>query len=309
MLQKKIKMFVALAAAVIGVGGWFGNVGTNAAYAEGAPEYQMQISPVKAAIEKLEPGEVYEGKFEVRNTGQKKINFTVKGAPYSVSNEKYDPDFNTTNAYTELNEWMTVTPSEGEIEPGGSVEVEYVIEVPENAHGGQQNAAIIVQATNQDSTESSAVQALGQIGYIIYSNVKGETNESAQVTENHIPKFLLSPPVKVTAIVENTGNVYGEATYTLQVYKFFGNEEVYSNESEPEKSIVFAGTKRYNEMSWAEAPQLGIYRVKQTVKIFDTESVEEKVVFLCPVWLLFVVLLAIFLAVFWIASKARGKKK
>jgi len=306
MIYKNIRMLVAAVATAMALSfvGLFG----NKAYAETA-DYQLQISPVKVAIDKLEPGEEYRGTFEVRNTGQKALSFTVTGAPYSVKNEKYEPDFSTTNAYTELNDWMTVTPSEGEVEPGGTVEVEYVINVPEDTHGGQQNAAIIVQATNLGDADGSAVQALGQVAFIIYSNVKGEVIESAKITENQIPGFLLNPPVKVSSTVENTGNVYAEASYTLQVFKLFGGEEVYTNEENPETSTVFAGTKRYNEMEWKGAPQLGIYRLRQTVKIFDEESVKEKIVVLCPVWFLFIVLLAIFLVIFWIATRVKQRKK
>lgn len=308
MIQKKIKGILAFVVAVA-MFGCVGMFGQNA-YADDKPEYQMSISPAKAAIEKLEPGETYTGQFEVKNTGAKEIDFVIMETPYSIKNEKYEPDFNATNAYTELNEWMTTTPSEGTIAPGESVEVQYVIEVPEDMHGGQQNAAIIVQATNTGESENgSAIQALNQLAFIIYSNVKGEVNEAGEILENKIPRFLLSPPVLVSSLVENTGNVYGEATYTLQVFPLFGDEEIYTNEDNPQTHIVFAGTKRYNEMEWEGAPQLGIYRLRQTIELFGETSVEEKVVFLCPIWFLFIILLVIFCAIFWIVSRVKQRKK
>lgn len=305
MFYQRIKKLAVLATvAIVFCAGLF----SNAVYADGDPDYRMQISPIKNAIKELKPGEEYRGRFEVTNRGAKAIDFKVEGAPYSVSNQNYDPDFSTKNAYTELNEWMTVTPSEGEVAPGESIEVEYVINVPEDAHGGQQNAAIIVQATNLDDNGGSAVQALNQIAFVIYSNIQGDVKETGVVLENNVPGFLLGAPMTVSSLVENTGNVYGEATYKLQVFSLFGSGEVYTNEEEPETDVVFAGTKRYHEMTWEGAPQLGIFRVKQTVKIFDEESEVEKIVLLCPVWFLFVLLLIIFVAIFWIFGRMKGRK-
>ena len=100
-----------------------------------------------------------------------------------------------------------------------------------------------------------------------------------------------------------------DRTYTLQVYPLFGNEEVYTNEENPEKRTILPETRRLNTMSWDGAPQLGIFRVKQTVKFLDDTKVTEKLVFICPLWFLFVVLAIIFLAIFWIVSRVRGRGK
>ena len=95
----------------------------------------------------------------------------------------------------------------------------------------------------------------------------------------------------------------------MQVFPLFGDEEVYTNEENPVKQMVLPGTNRYNELSWDGAPALRIFRVKQTVKIFDEVSVTEKMVFLCPIWFLFIVLLLIFCVIFWIVSRVRNRRK
>ena len=45
----------------------------------------------------------------------------------------------------------------------------------------------------------------------------------------------------------------------------------------------------------------------ETVTIFDETSVTEKIVFLCPIWFLFLVLLIIFFVIFWLVSRARSR--
>ncbi len=147
------------------------------------------------------------------------------------------------------------------------------------------------------------------MGYLIYGNVDGEITKTGKVLENKVPSFLFNPPIMGTSVVENTGNVYTVAKYTLQVFPLFSDEEVYTNEEEPEDNVIFPETKRYNEVTWEGAPHLGIFKVRQTVKIFDDESVTEKIVFLCPLWFLFITLLLIFLTIFWIVSRVFRRKR
>ena len=95
----------------------------------------------------------------------------------------------------------------------------------------------------------------------------------------------------------------------LQVFPLFGNEEVYTTEENPELKVIFPETKRYSEVAWEGAPALGIFRVKQTIKIFDEVSEVEKLVFLCPLWFIAIILLLIFLIIFWIVSRVRGRNR
>ena len=95
----------------------------------------------------------------------------------------------------------------------------------------------------------------------------------------------------------------------MQVFGLFGDEEVYTNEENPTTATVLPDTSRFNTQIWEGAPALGIFRVKQTVSILDQESVTEKIVFLCPIWFLFIILLIIFAAVFWIVNRVRTRNK
>ena len=127
--------------------------------------------------------------------------------------------------------------------------------------------------------------------------------------ENKIPTFLFNPPISASSIVENTGNTHANVKYVLQVYPFFGDEEVYTNEEDPTTLVLLPDTRRLNTVSWEGAPSLGIFRVKQTVSFWDETSTTEKLVFLCPIWFIFIVLLIIFCAIFWIVSRVRNRKE
>ncbi len=273
------------------------------------PEQRIQISPAKDDIGELKPGEKYIGTFKVQNTGSEPFDFKIGVTPYTVKDEYYSPDYDSTNQYTDIVNWIKFSQDTGTVEPNGEVEVAYEIKVPADVPAGGQYAILTAETSNKEDTgDSSGVVVVRRAGMLLYSNVKGVTRKTGSVIENKISGILFNPPISATSIVENTGNTHANVSYVLQVYPLFGNEEVYTNEENPTVLTVLPETRRLNTISWAGAPQLGIFRTKQTVTVFGETSVTEKIVFLCPIWFLFIVLLLIFCAVFWIVSRIRSRK-
>ena len=304
--MKRIKEFcqclkigvVALSVAIANM-----TVGGAVMAAEDAPEYRLAITPTQKDLNTIKPGRTYTGEFEIRNTGKHDFRYEISFSPYSVETETYEPDYEKETKYTDIAKWITVDAEEGFLKAGENVTLKYKVDVPENAHAGAQAATIMVTMTNDNEANDTAVQTVRQLGYLVYGNVDGETVKTAEILENKIPSFLFKPPVQATSLVENTGNIYTVAKYSVQVFPLFGDEEIYTNEENPDGNIIFPETRRYNTVSWDGAPQLGIFRVRQTIEIFDEKSVEEKIVFLCPIWFLFIVLLLIFFMIFWIISR------
>ncbi len=294
--------------AVLGVlaGGFF--VANGGVIAADVPDYRIQVSPTNLSID-LTPGKVSTTEFKVQNTGAKKFDYKLLTGPYSVVGDEYKQDLTTDTNYTYIKDWITFSVDGGTLEPGSEVKVKLTVNVPKDAPAGGQYATVFARMLEPEG-EAGGLKAEQQIGMIVYSkNVEGDTRLEGGVIENKVPSFMFAPPISATSIVENKGNVHAEATYTLQVYPLFGNEEVYTNEENPEKRTILPETRRLNTMSWDGAPQLGIFRVKQTVKFLDDTKVTEKLVFICPLWFLFVVLAIIFLAIFWIVSRVRGRGK
>lgn len=305
MKKNKIFLFVFVALSLVFSDMFFV---ANLANAEETPDYKIAVSPGQQSFESLEPGEVYSGKFEVKNMGKEDFDYVINFSPYSVESETYTADFVNISKYTDLYKWLNVDSESGHIEAGKKVEVNYNFTVPENAAGGMQAASIMISMDNVDNGDGN-VQAVHRLAYLIYGNVDGDVIKTGKILENKIPSFLFTPPITATSVVENTGNVYTVAQYSLQVFPLFSDEEIYTNEETPEGNVVFPETKKLNTISWEGAPQLGIFKVRQTVKIFDEESVTEKLVFLCPLWFLFIVVLLVFCIIFWIVSRIIKRKK
>lgn len=285
-------------------------IGSNAVQAADVPEYRIQISPAKFDVGELKPGETYNGIFKVQNTGSKSFDFKVSVSPYTVKDEHYSPDYDTANQYTDIVNWIKFSKDTGTVEPNGEVEVAYEIKVPVDVPAGGQYAILSAETTNEENNgDTSGIVAVRRVGMLLYSNVNGTTRKTGSVLENKVSSILFNPPISGTSIVENTGNTHASVKYVLQVYPLFGNEEVYTNEEDPMILTVLPETRRLNTVSWPGSPHLGIFKVRQTITIFDQVSTTEKIVFLCPIWFLFIILLIIFCVIFWIVSRIRERRK
>jgi len=279
--------------------------------ADDAGEYRLQISPTFAEIEEMRPGKTYTGTFKVQNTGNKELSYAAEVTPYSVSDKNYTTDTTTETNYTQIKDWVTLSQDSGTLAPDETEEIQYTIKVPADAPAGGQYALINVRMVQDgEASGNASIIATKQIGFRLMTDVEGKTNRSGRVVEQNISSILFNPPIIATSVVENTGNVHVKASYVLQVFPLFSDEEVYTNEESPYELTILPETNRFNSISWDGAPHLGIFRVKQTVTIAnEVPQTIEKTVFLCPIWLIFIILLIIFCVIFWIFGRIKGRKE
>lgn len=282
------------------------NITSNAPY--------IGISPYKTTME-LEPGNTYTGKFRVSNVGEVPFSYSVSVAPYQVTDENYTADFLTMNDYTRIVNWVTFDEGDltGRLEPHSASDyITYTVTVPSDIPAGSQFAIIKATVINDPSeSQGFTIQNKTSAGMILYSTVKGgNARRSAKIIENKVPSFLSAGPLNATSLIENNGNVYAEAEYTLRVTSLFSDDPIYTNENDEEgtTSVLLPETKRFRTQTWQNVPMLGIFKVKQTIKIFDEYSEVEKIVFVCPFWLIVAVIIAIICLVIWLRARNKARK-
>ncbi len=260
----------------------------------------------------LVPGERYRSSVYVSNPNSSSgdISVVLYVSPYGVTNDEYDPTFDQETNYTEIAKWITLDETELTISPNQKVDVGFTIDVPDDAPAGGQYAAIIVQGVVEDSQQSGGVNIkdVAAIGSIVVADIAGETRADGIVIDNAIPAFILSNPLRASSTVRNDGNVHTDAEYVLQVWPLFSGEEVCTNEENPETSLIMPETERYHAQT-CNLPTIGIFRAKQTVKIFGETSIVEKMVIVCPLWLLFLIIFAIVALIIWLVTKSKARKR
>lgn len=290
-------------------------------FADNEPENHLTVSPMTQSIS-LIPGETYEGTVKV-SSGVSSVNqmsYEVNVGPYNPVRGNGRDDYDGIDVTTESNrnimtEWTTIENPSGTLEPNTTDVISFKIEVPEDAPAGSQYISILVsdntsdeKTDDQSGGSSASIKSKIQLASVVFANVAGETVEKGSITENSIPSFLLNNQLETSSMVKNEGNIYTDASYTLQVWPMFSGEEICTNEEEPETNLVLPDTERYHSQT-CNLPAVGIFKAKQVVKIFGEESVIEKMVIVCPIWLLFLIIFVIAALVIWIVMKIRAGKK
>ena len=278
----------------------------------------LTVSPPNKKIV-LVPGETYTGSINVFSPAknEKDMHYSVFVGSFSETADDRDGDdygtvdHITKTSYNKMMDWITLDKTEGKVAPNTSDTITYTIEVPDDAPAGGQYASLIVRdESNSDDNSGSGVgvQNIMQIMSILYAEVAGETREEGEILENTMPSFLMSGALNATSMVKNNGNVHADAEYILQVWPMFSDEEICTNEENPETSLILPETERYHSQT-CDLPSVGIFKAKQTVKLFGETSIVEKTIIVCPLWLLFLIVFVIIALILWIFMKARKHNK
>ena len=266
----------------------------------------------------LTPGEKYQGSLKISNpnTSTDDLKYSVSIESFSQtrdsnSNDDYgNVDTQTVTAYNQIMGWITPGKKSGTVAPNQTDILTYTIDVPMDAPAGGQYATIVITDETDHSAGGSNVNidSIPRVASIIYAEVAGETRNTGEIKENNIPGFLMNNTLEATSMVKNTGNVHTNATYTLQVWPLGSNEEICTNEEKPAENLIMPETEKYHVES-CTLPSVGIFRAKQKVTIFGEQSIVEKTILVCPLWLLFIILFIVFLIIFWIVMRVRKHGK
>ncbi len=313
--MKKYKISRIIMAAMVAIVGSFAVFGK--VLADGENSSTVTVSPMTQKII-LTPGESYEGSIKVSNPNSAKYNldYSVHIGSFSQhsdadSKDDYGTvDTEVVSAYNQMMDWIVLGRESGSVVPNYTEVIPFTINVPADAPAGGQYATIIVRDETdhaQDNGGNVSIQSIAQIASIIYAEVTGETRNEGAILENNMPSFLMNNTLEATSMVQNNGNVHTDAEYVLQVWPLFSDEEICTNEEDPAKSLVMPETEKYHAES-CTLPMAGIFRAKQTVKIFGETSIVEKTIIVCPLWLLFIIIFAIAAIIIYSFARAKARK-
>lgn len=329
---KKLSYLLTLPTLLLGI---FCQSSTPVAALE-AGDLVMSISPSEQVID-LEPGQKYDGSVTVTNVGRLAFDFTLEAAPYHVDDDNYDPNFSTDTSYTNLKNWLSFPKTTYRLEPGQSVDAEFIVDVPADAPNGGQYAAIMIQnsavkptnsadqaspadqdgsasqdqTAGQDDTPDAPLNLQVRAAAVLYGHVAGgELREAAELTGHDLPGLILGNTFSAAATIKNDGNVDFYARQTLSIRNFFTNNEILQSSEAGDESpftetlIVLPGTTRTSLLNWDLADTdtfpIGLYRVTQTIVFLDQTHTFERLLFVCPLWLALLLLFLIVLLVVWI---------
>ena len=261
----------------------------------------------------LNPGETYTSSFSIHaaDTITQPFYYKVYNQPYYRS-EDNQVVFEEHGNMSQIANWTTIdSPMSGSLEPGESTNINFTIRVPEDAPAGGQYMTITVGSDSKEISENGGIniQESIAIGYTIYAEIAGTTIRQGEIVSANVPSFLLSGNISGSAAIKNTGNVHSDAKYALQVFPLFSDEEIYTNEENPDVRLVLPDRILYNETVWENTPAMGIFNVVYTIEFEGITTQVKKLVIKCPIWLLFLIIFGITILIARFIFHARSYRK
>ena len=310
-MMKKFKIISTILLAFTATFGLFSaNVSAENANIQSA----LIISPMYQKII-LIPGETKQMSIKISNpnasTNILEYSVFIGSFNHGTSEDPDQIDTEMVTAYNQIMDWITLEKTTGEVAPNETDVVDFTITVPESAPAGGQYATIIFRddtSKNTNGANNVNIESTAQMASIIYAEVAGKTINTAEILENNVPSFSFTNKFETTSLVKNTGNVHTDAEYILQVWPIWSNEEICTNEESADTNLIMPGMERYYS-EVCTLPLAGIFKAKQTVRIFGEESIVEKTVIVCPIWLLFLVVFAIVAIILWLVMRSKSRKK
>lgn len=276
----------------------------------------MSINPASQTLE-LEAGKTTKASVKVSNLGRLAFKVKASVSPYYVANDNYDPDFTSETNQTKLASWIKLDQPEYTIEPGASAEVTFSVTVPKDTPAGGQYAAIML-AADQDKSEEGTMTISSRLAAILYGHVNGvDLRTEGELVSHNIPGFVTSPEFTISESIKNTGNVDFRVTHSMTITDFFSNREVVNPQSVDTDQQMFAysqanvlpDTTRTSILVWKNAPKLGLFTVTQRIVFLDQDLSFSRLVFICPIWLVILVISLIVALIIWLIWKHRSKHK
>jgi hypothetical protein len=250
--------------------------------AEATTLESITLSPVAKRYE-LKAGDTKTDELTVVNDGREAYDFIAYAKPYSVSNENYNPDFNTEATNSDAYRWVKFDKPKYRLDAGASTTVRYTLTVPADAAPGGHYGVLFVETQPKPIVgEGNAVARKKRVGAILYATVDGTYRTGGKQESFNLPFLQLSPPLTATLKTSNDGNTDFIDSVTFRVSDLFGSLKYEEKKDFP----ILPQTARKMTLEWKEATTFGLYKVDVSSKFLDQRHDTSGFVLIVPAWAL-----------------------
>jgi hypothetical protein len=299
------------------------------------PGESITISPLVKTID-ITAGESMDDSFTITNNGTTNYTFNVYASPLTVNNDTYTQSFDEKDAnnFSQIYRWVTFDQTEYSLSAGDHVDIPFHVNVPASIPNGGQYAVLFAQVKAKESS-TGGVQSTTRVGVTLRAHGDGETINKGNVSSSTLGKlnkdsnqpveqkgpWFNSGPVYGLTRVENTGNTDFELKTKVTLTSFFGDKVIATSVEQTRQLLPDTTYLATDHVGCTDAdteqgavcvkmPWIGLFHLKTEVSFLGKTETFKHTVFVFPLWLLLMIIVAIFLLVlFWIYRKANRKKR
>lgn len=130
------------------------------------------------------------------------------------------------SAESSLAKWIEIAPDPIFISQGKSVDIPFIVRIPQNAEAGGHYAAILVGTRPANENQNGAnVLVSSQVSSLFLARVNGDVREEGYIREFSVSrKFYEKPDIDFTLRFANTGNVHLKPQGEIAIFNMWGSE-------------------------------------------------------------------------------------
>lgn len=228
----------------------------------------------------LDAGSSKRDTFKIINDGKSAFSFVVYARPYSVNDEKYDPDFESDAKNADSYKWVQFDQPSYKIEPGKTIEVGYTIRVPKGAAPGGHYGVLFAETQPSSDVNGTAIIRKKRLGAILYVTVNGDIRRSGAFEGSSIPFLQFKAPLSIKQRVSNSGNTEFAVKHGVTVSDIFGGVKFRAEKEQ----FVLPDTTRLLVNDWENPSWIGLYKVEQHADFLDIKESSTNYVLIVPIW-------------------------
>lgn len=222
----------------------------------------------------VNPGQIWKSSIKVVNNNAKDMEVYAQVLDFKSGDNGGTVEFLPTPSDKEkedkvrLSSWIVMEDEKVIIPAFKSIDVSFVIDVPESAEPGGHYAAILIGTKPpKDKLDGSVVKISSMLSSLILLSVSGDIREDGRIREFSTNKdFYFEPKVDFKVKFENLGNVHIQPQGEIRVYDFFGkSKEVITLNHKSEFGNVLPGNTRTWDFSWqgsGSLTEMGRYKAQ-----------------------------------------------
>ena len=175
------------------------------------------------------PGQVFKSTLRVINPNSFEIHLYLESQDFIPKGEEGVPQFlpagKTSGDQSTLAQWIQID-KDIVVAPEQTVEVPFVVFVPNDASPGGHFAALMVSTKQSESDlKETKVQTAQAISSLLFLRVTGNVTENSTVRSFRTTSYLLSKPEATFELrIENKGNVHVQPQGEIKIYNMWGQE-------------------------------------------------------------------------------------
>ncbi len=208
------------------------------------------------------PGESWTSNIRVVNNNSYAVTYGAQVVDFESQGESGQGKFvpliesftNEPKRTDSLGAWIAISKEPITIQAGESAQVEFTVQVPENADPGGHYAAIMVGPyKGSDSEAGSHMKVSSFVTSLLFVRIRGEIIESGRIREFTTDSSLYQrPEAKFALRFENTGNTHLRPQGSITLYNMWGKErgQVLINENSNFGNVLPRSVRKF-EFSWS----------------------------------------------------------